>query len=324
MFWQKFDTHSMHFKHAKGDQLDDHAKHARHLHCDPHNHQTCPVFALALYLTCCFYTPQHIGNRPFPGKDQCKRFGTLLGRVLKEHETEVKELGCELSDIGMHSIRKGTSSFPSSLPGGPSAAAICLRAGWTMGKVKDTCIKCAESGDTFVGRCLTSLNIPSPNLAVSPPHFVSTVPQAWLHQCRKEAFSMMEAHVTGFERTLTMCLARLVHGRVAVLALDDHHVARKCSLFMDPSKVEPCLEHLKLCHPWEDIEGDDSPAQISGVPPHVAILNNAQEMLVQQKKTSTEVIDGVNHSLDRCGTDGGRMTEERVRTLMQEALANVE
>ena len=42
-------------------------------------------------------------------------------------------LGFEVTDIGTHSIRKVAISYLASLPGGPPIAAVCIRAGWTMG-----------------------------------------------------------------------------------------------------------------------------------------------------------------------------------------------
>jgi hypothetical protein len=49
----------------------------------------------------------------------------------------VNTLGYHVKDIGTHSIRKGSASLVASLSGDPSAAAICIQAGWTMGKVCD-------------------------------------------------------------------------------------------------------------------------------------------------------------------------------------------
>eukprot|EP00957_Ditylum_brightwellii_P061255 4648881-Ditylum_brightwellii.AAC.1 len=42
-----------------------------------------------------------------------------------------------IKDIGLQSFRKGPGSLLASLPGGPAAASPCLRAGWSMGQVRD-------------------------------------------------------------------------------------------------------------------------------------------------------------------------------------------
>jgi hypothetical protein len=54
-----------------------------------------------------------------------------------------------ISDIGIHSIRKGAASYLASLPGGPSYAAIFLQGGWTMGQVKDIYFHQMQAGNKF-------------------------------------------------------------------------------------------------------------------------------------------------------------------------------
>ena len=78
-------------------------------------------------------------------------------------------MGYEVNDIGTHSIRKGAVSYLASLPGGPPAASTCIRAGWTMGKVKDIYIKYVASGDQFVGRCVSLLSLLRDDFGASPP-----------------------------------------------------------------------------------------------------------------------------------------------------------
>jgi hypothetical protein len=91
--------------------------------------------------------------------------------LLRQKEQEVRALGFEISKIGTHSIRKGASTFLTSLPGGPPAAAIMLRGGWSMGNVKDRYFKYVEGGDQYCGRCLTTNSVLSVNIASSPPYF---------------------------------------------------------------------------------------------------------------------------------------------------------
>ena len=59
----------------------------------------------------------------------------------------MKILGYEIENIGSHSIRKSAVSYISALPGGPPAAAICICAGWTMGRVCDIYMRYVTSGD---------------------------------------------------------------------------------------------------------------------------------------------------------------------------------
>ena len=81
-------------------------------------------------------------------------------------------MGVDKNEIGTHSIRKGAVSYLASLPGGPPAASVCIRAGWTMGKVRDIYMRYVASGDEFVGRCLAMLPVLRMEFGSSPPHFV--------------------------------------------------------------------------------------------------------------------------------------------------------
>ena len=81
-------------------------------------------------------------------------------------------MGCDCVDeIGLHSIRKGVGAYLASLPGGPPPAALCLRGGWSMGRVKDMCFHQTEGGDEFVGGCASMLNLMNEEFATSHPHF---------------------------------------------------------------------------------------------------------------------------------------------------------
>jgi hypothetical protein len=107
----------------------------------------CLVLSLGLYLTSCFNTPQNSTGWLFPGETQDAQFLQILAKVLIDHEEEVTQMGFKVSDIGTHSIQKGAVSYLALLPLGPPAAAMCIRAGWTMGKVKDIYMRYLTLGD---------------------------------------------------------------------------------------------------------------------------------------------------------------------------------
>jgi hypothetical protein len=72
-------------------------------------------------------------------------------------------------DIGLHSIRKGAESFcANGTTGGPSFAAVCVRADWSMGILKDRYVKNMEAGDQVVGRTVSGLNVCTVEYIVSP------------------------------------------------------------------------------------------------------------------------------------------------------------
>lgn len=153
--WRDFDCFTITFAHSKTNQTGEEAKYPRHMFANPVDPVVCPVLSLSFYLTSCFNSFTVSDDSPlFPGAPQENRFSRILKRVLVEHQAEVNAMGFELDEIGTHSIRKGASSYLTSLPGGPPAAVSSLRGGWTMGNVKDRYFKYQEAGDQYVGRCL--------------------------------------------------------------------------------------------------------------------------------------------------------------------------
>ncbi len=156
-----FDSFQVYFQHSKTDQLGEEAKYPRHIYANPFSPSICPVLALTLYFSACFNCPINSESYLFPGKDQEHRFSRLLTRLLNDHAQDIQNFGYARNEIGTHSIRKGAVSYLSATPGGPQAASVCVRAGWTMGKVRDIYMRYVESGDQFVGRCLAVLPLMS-------------------------------------------------------------------------------------------------------------------------------------------------------------------
>jgi hypothetical protein len=175
IFWTTSDSLEIHFAHHKGDQMGTQAAYPRHLYSNPLHPCVCPIFALALYLMT-FNTIPFLTGRLFPGKNQFKRFSDIMQAVLKAHEAEVRRYGHEVKDLGTHSIRKGAATYASNCPGGPPAASIFIRAGWSMGRVRDIYLKWERGGDQFVGRCLSLLPLLKAEFGASPPHFSRALP----------------------------------------------------------------------------------------------------------------------------------------------------
>jgi hypothetical protein len=122
----------------------------------------CPVLSLSLYLTCCFITAPTSADFLFAGVCQDSRFSNILNKITNDNKLQVQATGFNLDEIGTHSIRKGAVTYLASLPGGPPAAATCIRAGWTMARVKDIHV------NQFAGHCLSLLSVLQMDFAVSP------------------------------------------------------------------------------------------------------------------------------------------------------------
>jgi hypothetical protein len=94
----------------KGDQTGEN-KFGKHIYANPHNPQKCPILAVAVLIFC-------FPNRPkgkqqlFAGTNSKDRFGHLLSRILASLDASDKQtLGCPVSDIGTHSLRKGSGTY---------------------------------------------------------------------------------------------------------------------------------------------------------------------------------------------------------------------
>ena len=78
----------------------------------------------------------------------------------------------DIDDIGSHSARKGSATRCSTgCTVSPPMASICLRAGWSMGPVRERYIHYEKAGDQFVGRTVCGLNSMSTEFGISPCYF---------------------------------------------------------------------------------------------------------------------------------------------------------
>ena len=57
-----FDSFQKKFSHSKTDPTGEHSRYPRHIFSNPNNCRVCPVFALALYFSCCFSGTKQIGR----------------------------------------------------------------------------------------------------------------------------------------------------------------------------------------------------------------------------------------------------------------------
>ena len=279
--WTAFDCYEVYFGHTKTDQLGDDAKHARHMFANPLDPLVSPVFALSLYLSCCFNSEQALDNLLFPGKNQYDRFSKALAKVLDDHTAEVYLMGYCVGDVGTHSIRKGVISYLASQPGGPPAASICIRAGWTMGKVKDIYMQYIVAGDQFVGRCLSMLPLQSPEFGCSAAYFSDSVSGVLLEDLVSNQFRFVQ-RMDGYGRLSKMCLASLLYHRDYIATLDYNHVIRQTSMVLRSELVVDYLHAnpaaIVVSRPW-----DDHTHHFNGIPPHVTTLHELMQVKTKQR-----------------------------------------
>ncbi|KAL7572070.1 hypothetical protein ACA910_001717 [Epithemia clementina (nom. ined.)] len=319
--WINFDCFEIFFGHSKTDQLGDNAKYPRHLFANPNDPLVCPVVALSLYFSCCFNTNQTSESSLFPGNLQHDHFKELLTRILAEHRDEVIILGYQDGDLGTHSIRKGATTFISSLPGGPPPTAVCIRGGWTMGHVKDVYMRYATAGDEFVGRCLCLLPLLQTTFGISPLHFGSWVGEALIQRTVSSQFPMVH-QIEGFGKMCRMCLASTLYHRKYISNFASYHIARITSyVFRHASTLECFTENLDAVVtkiPWEDRDH-----HFSGIPPHLTALHELMEVKTEQRALVDKFIDRMKVVLDERGIEGGNLTVAQLQAVIANGVREI-
>jgi hypothetical protein len=143
------------FEFAKSKSQQDGEEHIGpwHIYANPKEPFICPILSLARYL---FTFPTVlVGKSPlFEGTSQYNRYSKIFSRILRVHHNELP--GVNMGDLGTHSCRKGVATMVAAgCTCSPPIVSICVRAGWSMGGVKDRYLKHEKAGDQYVGRCAT-------------------------------------------------------------------------------------------------------------------------------------------------------------------------
>jgi len=324
IFCNTFDSIQIHFSHSKSDQGGDEAKYGRHLYANPSSPLTCPFFALGSYLSISFNSQQTLDNLLFPGKrgSQEERFSKCLHKMLADHAEEVATMGYDPGSIGSHSIRKGAVSMISACPGGPTMASVCVRAGWTMGKIKDTYMRYMSDGDAFCGRCLAMLPLLKSEFAVSPPFFDDGADPIWVDSLSASQFESFR-DIDTFGRLSPLLVASQLHQRVFVRRFPANHVLRQASyVHRNMSEIEPLLQGegslLRVSHAW-----NDSKNTFSGIPPHVSMLTELRIVKEEQGKLVGNMVVEIRKLFEEMNVNAGHMTEHRLKQIIGDKMSDV-
>ena len=136
------DALGLYFARQKNDQTGERPRDPWHIYANPMMPEICPILSFGIYI----FVLKSI--RLFPGENQYERFRSCFHKVC-----EMAESVGAATDIGTHSIRKGACTYTSSgTTACPSATAVHLRAGWTLGGVQNTYLRYDGAGDMHIGR----------------------------------------------------------------------------------------------------------------------------------------------------------------------------
>ena len=214
------DSLTVQFSHMKTDMEGFDCARKRHIYANPHCIPICCMTAVAKYLA--VFEAKEDGML-FDNKSY-QRFGKYLSDLMKQNKSAVEQLGISIENVGVHSIRKGAATYCcAGTTAAPHIAAVCNRAGWTMGKVKDTYIQYAEAGDQHVGRVVAGLPVLSVKYACTLAYFcIDDSPSPKESTCTTEdvnaiisAFFPSEISVS-FRPVAISCAAALCYGHATL------------------------------------------------------------------------------------------------------------
>ena len=70
--------------------------------------------------------------------------------MVKTNEEDFQSIYVDINEIGSHSIRKGAATYCcAGVHPGPPIVSVGLRAGWTIGRVKERYLKYENAGKNY-------------------------------------------------------------------------------------------------------------------------------------------------------------------------------
>ena len=269
---------------------------------------------------------QNDGNHKlFPGTHQYNRFLKIYHQVLNSHADEILALGVDPKDLGSHSTQKGSATHVSSgTTVSPPMSAICLRAGWSMGSVKDRYIHHESAGDQFVGQTVTGLSCLSTDFACSPCYFdfSETEDEELLRQHMDEQICW---NVIGGRSMTPKVRFMTIHFLACICYHYEYLQANlhcKNRLLSTPI-FSLCPENLRklavVKYPWNKTRFTPF---LTGVPPHILILSDMRRFEAKLDSLSNDVIKKMKEELNRRDIGGGMhhalIIQEDIRGLREE------
>jgi hypothetical protein len=263
------------------------------------SHSICLILSLAIYLFTKGYDREGSKTTQFPGDAESK-FSKWLRRICEANSETLRSQGVDISMIATHSFRKGVATFLSGTPGGPTAIAIYLRAGWSLGPVQSRYILEGEGGDQMCGRAATGLPITDVTFANLPAHILTLESGLTTAVWDDILPGYTTYYPLNFREVVPYLLASLVYHRSYLLAIQDKHPQHP--LFLQTVWTSGILERLQDKVGAGCNRNPVSTMTATGVPPHLVLANQIVDMQKGMDVIRGEVIsklDGLPEALKR-------------------------
>ena len=307
----------------------------KHVFANSRNPYICPIFALGLYTLC---LRQQDPVEIFPGGNQLSRFSKALRREKKDNKDILEMLrarGYDVSDIGVHSIRKGAGSFAANGIVGmsPSISAICLRAGWTQGAIKDKYLKYEHAADTYLGRVLAGMPTTSKDIV----HFADLPPTWGKNIADKDVQAALKVAFPCTQDPRFPASSLGVFNRMLAVIVKNHFWLENVALTSIEDRNHPYFStefYLRglASTIYDKLDEDPTLCTPSGVPAFVfgimecraikkLIIKLIEITLPQQRE---EVLLGVERILEEKGVREGNVTHRQVMQMLDDRIARIE
>ena len=307
LYWE--DDHlKIFFPKHKSDQIGLTKDEARHIYSNPLMPEVCPIRALAAYALT-FPQVFRDGKKIFPGEASHNRFDQEFKRIMELHDNDYLNINVVYSDLGTHSIRKGGATYCcAGVHPGPPVISVCLRAGWTIGRVKERYLKYENAGDELVGRTLTGIPPTSVDFGISHVYFKSDSRYyQQIEEFLSVCFSVILPKLTGFSRVL---LASFIYHES--WTRENQHPASPLfnSTYYSFDIVYPNRkDFVSTALPWENKH--DAPV-LTGIPIHCSLLNKIMEIYEMQKALPEEMLKRFVQELDQRNIGNGSVNANRI------------
>ena len=287
------------FAKSKGNQGGENSEHPWHVYSNPRRPHLCPIVALAKYILA---NPDILkdGCPLFPGMSQYERFRGVFNKVINTHEEVFQQLGVSVGDLGSHSTRKGAITLVSSgCTVSPPMASICLRAGWSMGPVKERYIHYEKAGDQFCGRSVSGISSLTKEFAISPAHFDLETAPAHIIRLIDENIRMYMVgsggDIGGAKYLLIRNLFASICFHFEALNRELSPLNRLRSSFLFLAITPEIKKYATVSFPWNKMTC--TPVFI-GIPPHVALMSEMEKLKLNLERHKEAILEGMVRELD--------------------------
>ena len=192
---------------------------------------------------------------------------------------------------------------------------VCLRAGWTIGRVKERYLKYENAGDELVGRTLTGIPPTSVDFGISHVYFKSdTRYYEEVEEFLSVCFSITHQRLHGLSRVL---LASFIFHES--WTREKHHPASPLfnTTYFSFDVVYPNRkDFVTTALPWENKH--DAPV-LTGIPIHCSLLNKIMEIYEMQKALPGEMLKRFVEELDQRNIGNGSLNANRIIESIQQS-----